>query len=108
MKKRKRGEDRDDEVGEQQVLPPTESSKAKFLSQKGKNKNGRALQKATGHVSHKRKHRSGSKVTWICEFYVEARPLDEEDLVLKSKEVRGGQVANTVGRAFLLSKDMKI
>ncbi len=71
MKKRKRGEDRDDEVGEQQVLPSTESSKAKFLSQKGKNKNGRAFQKAIGHVSHKRKHRSGSKVPWSCEFYIE-------------------------------------
>ena len=40
MKKRKRGEDGDDEVGKQQVLPPIEFSKAKSPSKKGKSKNG--------------------------------------------------------------------
>ena len=34
--------------------------------------------------------------------------MDEEDSVLKSKDVRGGQVVNTVGRALLLPKDMKV
>ena len=102
------GEEGYDEVGEQQVLPPTEPSKVKSPSQKGKSKNGRALQKAAGHVSHKSKHRSGLKMPWSYEFYTEGQPVDEEDSVLKSKEVRGGQVADAVGRALLLPKDMKI
>ncbi len=108
MKKRKMGEEGDDEVGEQQVLPPIEPSKAKSPSQKGKSKNGRALQKAAGYVSHKSKHRSGLKMPRRYEFYIEGQPMDEEDSVLKSKEVWGGQVADVVGRALLLPKDMKI
>jgi hypothetical protein len=45
---------------------------------------------------------------WRYEFYIEGQPMDEEDSVLKSKEVWGGQVADVVGRALLLPKDMKI
>ena len=108
MKKRKKEEEWDDEVGEQQALPLTEPPKAKSPSKRGKNKNGRALQKAVGHVSHKRKHRNESKVPWSCEFYVGGRPMDEDDSVVKGKEVRGGQVADAIGRALLLPKDMKI
>lgn len=108
MKKRKREEERDNEVGEQQTFPPTEPSKAKSPSKKRKSKNGRALQKTAGHVSHKRKHRDESKVLWSCEFYVEGRPVDEDDSVVKGKEVQGGQVPDVVGRALLLPKDMKI
>ena len=89
-------------------MPPTEPPKAKSPSRRGKNKNGRALQKTVGHVSHKRKHRNDSKVPWSCEFYVGGRPIDEDGSVVKGKEVRGGQVADAVGRAFLLPKDMKI
>ena len=108
MKKRKRGEKKAGEAGNQQALPPLEPSKAKSLTKKGKNKNGRALQKAAGHVSHKHKHRNDSKEPWSCEFYVKGRPVDEDDSVLKSKEVRGGQVSDAVGRALLHPKDMKI
>jgi hypothetical protein len=38
MKKRKREEEGDDEVGEQQALPPTEPLKTKSPSKKGKSK----------------------------------------------------------------------
>jgi hypothetical protein len=38
MRKRKRGEEEDDEVGEQQELPPTEPLKTKSPSKKGKSK----------------------------------------------------------------------
>jgi hypothetical protein len=34
--------------------------------------------------------------------------VDEDDSVVKGKEVRGGQVADAIGRALLLPKDMKI
>ena len=34
--------------------------------------------------------------------------MDEANSVLKNKEVRGGQVADAVGRALLFSKDMKV
>ena len=108
MRKGKRGEEEVAEAKGQQALPLSEPSKAKTPSKKGKNKNGRALQKATGHVSHKHKHRNDSKEPWKCEFYIKGWPVDEEDLVLKSKEVRGGQVVDAVGRALLLPKDMKI
>uniref|UniRef100_A0A2N9HXZ6 Uncharacterized protein n=1 Tax=Fagus sylvatica TaxID=28930 RepID=A0A2N9HXZ6_FAGSY len=107
MKKRKRGEEQTGEASEERALSPLESSKAK-AAKKGKSKNVRALQKATGHVAHKHKHRNDSKEPWSCEFYVEGRPVDEDDSVLKSKDVRGGQVADAVGRALLLPKDMKV
>jgi hypothetical protein len=108
MKKRKKREEKAGEARDQQALPPLEPSKAKSLTKRGKSKNGRALQKAAGHVSHKNKHRNDLKEPWSCEFYVEGRPVDENDSVLKSKEVQGGQVADAVGRALLLPKDMKI
>ncbi len=70
-KKRKREGGGDDEVGEQEALPPTEPLKTKSLSKKGKSKNDRALHKATGHVSHKRKYCNNEpKTSWSCEFYV--------------------------------------
>jgi hypothetical protein len=40
MKKRKREQERDDEVGEQQALPSTEPLKTKSPSKKGKSKSG--------------------------------------------------------------------
>uniref|UniRef100_A0A2N9HR10 Uncharacterized protein n=1 Tax=Fagus sylvatica TaxID=28930 RepID=A0A2N9HR10_FAGSY len=95
------------EAEDQQALSPSEPPKAK-APKKGKSKNGRALQKAAGHVSHKHKHRNDSKELWSCKFYVEGQHVDEDDLILKSKEVQGGQVADVVGRALLLPKDMKI
>jgi hypothetical protein len=109
MKKRKLAEEGDDEVGEQQVLPPTEPLKTKSPSKKGKSKSGRALQKAIGHVSHKRKHcNNKQKIPWSCTFSVEGRPIDEDDSVVKDNEVQGGQVADAIGKAFLLPRDMKI
>ena len=105
---KKREEEEGDEVGKQQALPLTEPSKAKTPQTKGKSKNGRALQKATGHISHKHKHRSGSKEPWGCEFLVEDRPVDEEDSVMKNKKGRGGLVADAVRKALLLPKDMNL
>ncbi len=71
----------------------------------------RDLQKAAGHVSYKKKHRnSESKIPWSCEFSVEGRSVDEDDSVVKGNEAwaRGGQVADAVGKAFLLLRDMRI
>ena len=56
MKKRKKGEEGAEVAREQQALIQTEPSVTKSLSKKGKGKNSRAPQKATGHVSHKCKH----------------------------------------------------
>ena len=109
MKKRKLAEEGDDEVGEQQVLPPIEPLKTKSPSKKGKSKSGRAFQKAAGNVSHKRKHRNNEpKIPWSCVFSVERRLIDEDDSVVKGNEARGGQVADAIGKALLLSRDMKI
>ena len=109
MKKRKLAEEGDDEVGEQQVLPPTEPLKTKSPSKKGKSKSGRALQKAAGHISHEWKHCNNKpKIPWSCTFSVEGRPIDEDDWVVKGNEVRGGQVANAIRKALLLPRDMKI
>uniref|UniRef100_A0A2N9EEL8 Uncharacterized protein n=1 Tax=Fagus sylvatica TaxID=28930 RepID=A0A2N9EEL8_FAGSY len=44
---------------------------------------------------------------WSCEFYVNGRPVNEDDSVWKSKDVKGGQIADAVGNALLLPKDMK-
>jgi hypothetical protein len=107
MKKRKRGEKQAGEAENQQALSPFETPKSK-APKKGKSKNGRAVQKAAGHVSHKHKHRNDSKEPWSYEFLVEGQPMDEEDSVLKSKDVRGRQVVDTVGRTLLLPKDMKV
>ena len=76
-------------------------------SRKGKGKNNRAFQKATGHVSHKRKHQKDLPAPWNCEFYVNDRPVNEDDSVWKSKDVRVGQIADAVGRALFLPKDMR-
>ena len=56
MIKRKKGEEGVEEAREKQVLVQTEPSVTKSPSKKGKGKNSRAPQKATGHVSHKQKH----------------------------------------------------
>jgi hypothetical protein len=93
--KRKKGEQQDDEVGEQEVLPLTEPSKNKPSPKKGKGKTARALQKAAGHVPHKKKHRNNDpKVEWSCAFSLDGRPVDEDDSVIKGNEARarGGQV----------------
>ena len=79
----------------------------KSSSKKGKGNDSRASQKATGHVSHKRKHQKKLPAPWKCEFYVNGRPVNKDDSVWKSKDVRGGQIANAIGSALLLPKDMK-
>uniref|UniRef100_A0A2N9FQ48 Uncharacterized protein n=1 Tax=Fagus sylvatica TaxID=28930 RepID=A0A2N9FQ48_FAGSY len=107
MKKRKKGEEEAEVTREQQALIQTEPSVTKSSSKKGKGKDSRAPQKATGHVSHKRKHQKELPVPWRCEFYVDGRPMNEDDSVWKSKDVRGGQIADAVGSALLLPKDMK-
>jgi hypothetical protein len=38
---------------------------------------------------------------------VDGRPVNENDSVWKSKDVRGGQIADAVGRALLLLKDVR-
>jgi hypothetical protein len=38
---------------------------------------------------------------------VNGRPVNEDDSVWKSKDVKGGQIADAVGNALLLPKDMK-
>ena len=60
MKRRKRGEEGAEELGEQRALAPTEPSMTKSPSKKGKGKNSRTPQKAIGDVSHKRKHQKES------------------------------------------------
>ncbi len=109
--KRKKGEQQDDEVGEQEVLPLTEPSKTKPSLKKGKGKTARALQKAAGLVPHKKKHRNNDpKVEWSCAFSLDGRPVDEDDSVIKGNEARarGGQVADAIGKALLLPRDMKV
>ena len=76
-------------------------------SKKGKGKNSRASRKAISHASHKRKHQKDLPAPWNCEFYVDGRPVNKDDSIWKSKDVRGGQIADAVGRALLLPKDMK-
>ena len=56
MKKRKTGEEGVEGAKEQQALVQTEPFVNKSPSKKGKDKNSRAPQKATSHVSHKHKH----------------------------------------------------
>jgi hypothetical protein len=109
--KRKKGEQQDDEVGEQEVLPLTEPSKTKPSLKKGKGKTARALQKAAGLVPHKKKHRNNDpKVEWSCAFSLDGWPVDEDDSVIKGNEARarGGQVADAIGKALLLPRDMKV
>ena len=90
MKRKKKGEEVAEEAEEQRALASTEPSMTKSPSKKGKGKNSRTPQKATGDVLHKRKHQKESSTSWSCEFYVDNRPVNEEDSVWKSKDVRGG------------------
>jgi hypothetical protein len=54
------------------------------------------------------KHQKKSPAPWSCEFYVDGRPVNEEDSVWKSTMMfRGGQIADAVGRALLLPKDVR-
>uniref|UniRef100_A0A2N9EP05 Wall-associated receptor kinase galacturonan-binding domain-containing protein n=1 Tax=Fagus sylvatica TaxID=28930 RepID=A0A2N9EP05_FAGSY len=105
-KKRKKGEE-EAEVSEKQQVPINIETTTKPSSKKGKSKDSRTLQKAVGHVSHKRKHQKEQPAPWQCEFYVDGRPVNEDDSVWKSKDVRGGQIADALGSALLLPKDMK-
>jgi hypothetical protein len=107
MKKRKKGEEEVEAAKEQKDLIQAEPSATKSLSKKGKGKDSRTPQKAAGHISHKRKHQKEPPAPWKCEFYVDGRPVNEDDSVWKSKDVRGGQIADAVGSALLLPKDMK-
>jgi hypothetical protein len=106
VKKRKKGEE-EAEVAEKQQVPINIEPTTKLSSKKGKSKDSRTLQKAVGHVSHKRKHQKEQPAPWQCEFYVDGRPVNEDDSVWKSKDVRGGQIADALGSALLLPKDMK-
>jgi hypothetical protein len=106
VKKRKKGEE-EAEVSEKQQVPINIETTTKPSSKKGKSKDSRTLQKAVGHVSHKRKHQKEQPAPWQCEFYVDGRPVNEDDSVWKSKDVRGGQIADALGSALLLPKDMK-
>uniref|UniRef100_A0A2N9I2P2 Uncharacterized protein n=1 Tax=Fagus sylvatica TaxID=28930 RepID=A0A2N9I2P2_FAGSY len=106
-KKRKRGKEQNDDVSGQEGSSPPRLPKAK-APKKGKSKNDRALQKAAGQVSQRHMHQDDLKQPWSCTFLLENRTVDEGDSVLKSgKGVRGGQVAEVVGKALLLPKDMK-
>jgi hypothetical protein len=107
IKKRKKGEEEAEVAKKQQVAINTEPFAAKSSSKKGRSKDSRTLQKAVGHVSHKRKHQKELPAPWQCEFYVNGRPVNEDDSVWKSKDVRGGQIADALGSALLLPKDMK-
>ena len=107
-KKRKRGKEQDDDVCGQEGSSPPQLSKAK-APKKAKSKNDRALQKATGQVSQGRMRQDDLKQPWSCTFLLENRTVDEGDSVFKSgRGVRGGQVAEAVGKAFLLPEDMKV
>uniref|UniRef100_A0A2N9G9W2 Uncharacterized protein n=1 Tax=Fagus sylvatica TaxID=28930 RepID=A0A2N9G9W2_FAGSY len=82
-KKRKRGKEQDDDGCGQEGSSPPQLSKVKS-PKKAKSKNDRAPQKTTGQIP-------------------------QGDSVLKSgRGVRGGQVAEAVGKAVLLPEDMKV
>ena len=107
-KKRKRGKEQNDDVSGQEGSSPSRLPNAK-APKKGKSKNDRALQKAAGQVSQRPRHQDDSKQPWSCSFLLENRAVDEGDSVLKSgKSVRGGEVAEAVGKALLLPEDMKV
>jgi hypothetical protein len=89
-------------------LPLTEPLKKKSPSKKGKGKSTRALQKAAGQSSQQLQHQNNPKEPWSCVFQVDGRAIDKGDSVLKSGSVRGGQVADAVGKALLLPEDMKV
>uniref|UniRef100_A0A2N9GQ65 Transposase (putative) gypsy type domain-containing protein n=1 Tax=Fagus sylvatica TaxID=28930 RepID=A0A2N9GQ65_FAGSY len=107
-KKRKRGTEQDDDGCGQEGSSPPQPSKAKS-PKKAKSKNDRALQKATGQIPQGRMRQDDLKQPWSCSFLLENRSVDEGDSVLKSgRGVRGGQVAEAVGKALLLPEDMKV
>ena len=88
-KKRKRGEEDGDKDEEQPKLPSTEPLKAKSPSKKSKSKSNRALQKAAGHVSHRRKHRNNEpQIQWSCALSIDGRPINEDDSVIKGNNAR--------------------
>jgi hypothetical protein len=103
---RKEGEDEEDEGG--QESSPAEPLKKRPSSKKGKGKPARDLQKATGQVSQQLQHQKDPKEPWNCVFLVDGRPVGEGDSVLKSGNVRGGQVVDAIGKALLLPQDMKV
>jgi hypothetical protein len=107
-RKRKRGEGEGDEDEGGQELPPTEPLKKKPPSKKGKGKSDRALQRTAGQAFQQLQHRNNPKEPWSYVFQVDGRPIDEGDSVLKSGNVRGGQVADAVRKALLLLEDMKV
>ena len=39
---------------------------------------------------------------------MDGRPVDEEDSIWKSKDIKVGQIADAIGRALLLPKDMRV
>uniref|UniRef100_A0A2N9ICP6 Transposase (putative) gypsy type domain-containing protein n=1 Tax=Fagus sylvatica TaxID=28930 RepID=A0A2N9ICP6_FAGSY len=107
-KKRKRGTAQDDEGCVQEGSSPPQPSKAKS-PKKAKSKNNRALQKATGQIPQGRVSQDDLQQPWSCSFLLENRSVDKGDSVLKSgRGVRGGQVAEAVGKALLLPEDMKV
>uniref|UniRef100_A0A2N9GNC3 Transposase (putative) gypsy type domain-containing protein n=1 Tax=Fagus sylvatica TaxID=28930 RepID=A0A2N9GNC3_FAGSY len=106
-KKRKRGAAQDDEGCVQEGSSPAQPSKAKS-PKKAKSKNNRALQKATGQIPQGCVGQDDLQQPWSCSFLLENRSVDKGDSVLKSgRGVRGGQVAEAVGKALLLPEDMK-
>jgi hypothetical protein len=107
-KKRKRGAAQDDEGCVQEGSSPAQPSKAKS-PKKAKSKNNRALQKATGQIPQGCVGQDDLQQPWSCSFLLENRSVDKGDSVLKSgRGVRGGQVAEAVGKALLLPEDMKV
>uniref|UniRef100_A0A2N9J7U3 Transposase (putative) gypsy type domain-containing protein n=1 Tax=Fagus sylvatica TaxID=28930 RepID=A0A2N9J7U3_FAGSY len=65
--------------------------------------------KATGQIPQGRVSQDDLQQPWSCSFLLENRSVDKGDSVLKSgRGVRGGQVAEAVGKALLLPEDMKV
>uniref|UniRef100_A0A2N9IWI5 Uncharacterized protein n=1 Tax=Fagus sylvatica TaxID=28930 RepID=A0A2N9IWI5_FAGSY len=82
MKKRKRGEEEADEAGDQQALPPLEPSKAKSLTKKERAK--------------------------MAELFKRPQVMFPTNISTEMTRKSRGVVADVVGRALLLPKDMKI
>uniref|UniRef100_A0A2N9IUX2 Uncharacterized protein n=1 Tax=Fagus sylvatica TaxID=28930 RepID=A0A2N9IUX2_FAGSY len=94
------------------LLPPPpgfSQGKGAKSPKKAKSKNDRDPQKATGQIPQGRMRQDDLKQPCSCSFLLENRSVDEGDSVLKSgRGVRGGQVAEAVGKALLLPEDMKV